>query len=264
MKNSISFVFFLICIFFVEIAHGFDIKGLQPVGPYGVFSTFSTDSPPKGKSAIGVGAEKSRAPDFYRYMFQYSYGITNNMEFITAVPYVDRWQNTETGFEDIALGIKHRFIDEGKYGPSVAYIVKASVPSGKDEFSTDGSAGGGLILSKRVGPVSGHVNIFYERPGNGRLNDEKSFAAGFDFSATHSSKILGEIYGRSSHYASGIDQIEGRFGYRFATTDYLFTTIGIGFDLKNRSPEYRLMLSIAVLLPVEKKTIRKVYDEEEK
>ena len=249
-------------IILIRYAYGFDIKGLQPVAPYGVFSTFSADSLQKGKSAFGVGAEKSREPDFYRYLFQYAYGITDKVEFITTIPYVDRWTDEKSGFEDIALGIKHRFFDEGKYGPSVAYIVNASVSSGRDEFSTDGGVGAGLIASKRVGPVSGHANIFYEKAGSGKSKDEINFAAGFDFSAAHNSKILGEIYGRKSHYSKEIDQLEGRFGYRFITTDYIFTTIGAGFDFKNRSPEYRILFSIAVHLPVEKKVIKKIYEDD--
>ena len=57
---------------------------------------------------------------------------------MTTIPYVDRWENVKSGFEDIALGVKHRFVDEAKYTPSVAYMVNASIPSGKEVFSTDG------------------------------------------------------------------------------------------------------------------------------
>ncbi|RJQ41611.1 MAG: hypothetical protein C4550_01320 [Nitrospiraceae bacterium] len=262
MKKYSSLLIFFSFFFIAGRAEGFDIKGLQPVAPYGVFSTFSADSPKKGKHALGAGIEKSAEPDFFRYLFQYSHGINDSIEFITTVPYVDRWSNTKSGVEDIALGIKHRFIDETKYAPSVAYLVNASIPSGKEVFSTDGRVGAGLIVSKRVGPVSGHANIFYEKVGSSKLEDEVSFAAGFDFSAAHYFKILAEIYGRKSHYSEALDSIEGRFGYRFLTTDYLYTTIGIGTDFKNRSPEYRIMLTITAIFPVDKKTIKKVYEED--
>ncbi|NCO84050.1 MAG: hypothetical protein COZ31_09040 [Nitrospirae bacterium CG_4_10_14_3_um_filter_44_29] len=262
MKKYISLLFFFICFFFLRYAYGFDIKGLQPVAPYGVFSTFSADSPQKGKSAFGVGIEKSIAPDFFRYLLQYAYGVTDKVELITTAPYVDGWNEAKSGFEDIALGVKHRVIEETKYTPAVAYMVNVSAPSGEGVFSTDGRAGAGLIVSKRVGPVSGHANIFYEKAGSSKLEDEINFATGFDFSAAHDFKLLAEIYGRKSHYSAALDDLEGRFGYRFMTTDYLYTTIGIGVDLKNRSPEYRLMLSITAVLPVEKKKIKKVYEED--
>ncbi|MDI6744721.1 MAG: hypothetical protein QMD07_05015 [Thermodesulfovibrionales bacterium] len=262
MKKYIFLLFFFICTLFIRHAYGFDIKGLQPVAPYGVFSTFSAESLKKGKYAFGAGVEKTGGPGFFRYLFQYAHGINDRIEFTAAVPYVDKWENIKSGFEDIALGVKHRFVDEAKYMPSVAYMVNASLPSGKEVFSTDGRAGAGIIVTKRVGPVSGHANIFYEKVGSSKLEDEVSFAVGSDFSAAHDFKILAEVYGKKSHYSDSIDSIEGRFGYRFMTTDYLYTTIGIGTDFKNRNPEYRLMLSITAILPVEKKTIKKVYEED--
>ncbi len=262
MKKFISLLLFFSCFFFIRHAYGFDIKGLQPVAPYGVFSTFSADSLKKGQYAVGVGVEKSEEPDFFRYLFQYAHGINERIEFIATIPYVDKWNNTKSGVEDIALGVKHRFIDETKYTPSVAYMVNASIPSGEEVFSTDGRAGAGLIISKRVGPVSGHANIFYEKAGSSKLEDEVILVAGFDFSAAHDFKVLAEIYGRKSHYSDSLDDLEGRFGYRFMTTDYLYTTIGVGADFKNRSPEYRITLSITAVLPVEKKTIKKVYEED--
>ncbi len=262
MKKFTFFLLFLINIFFSGHAYGFDLEGLQPVAPYGVFSTFSADSLPKGKFAFGVGAEKSKEPDYYRYLLQCSYGITDKTEIIATIPYVDKWRDEKSGVEDIALGVKHRFFDEGKYGPSVAYIINASVLSGRDEFSTDGRLGAGIIASKRIGPVSGHANIFFEKAGSGKLKDEIDIAAGFDFSAAHNFKLLGEVYVRKYPYSSEVDQLEGRFGYRFMTTDYIYTTIGAGFDFKNRTPEYRILFSITAILPIEKKTIKKIYEDD--
>ncbi|MBI4691233.1 MAG: hypothetical protein HY754_13365 [Nitrospirae bacterium] len=261
MKKYVFSLFFLI-IFLVDSTYGFDVKGLQPVIPYGVFSTFSANSLQKGKSAFEVSAERSVDPDFYRYLFQYAYGITDKIEFITTIPYADRWKDKQSGFEDIAVGIKHRFFDEGKYGPSIAYIINASASSGRDEFSTDGGVGAGIVVSKRVGPLNGHADIFFEKAGSGKSKDEINFASGFDFSAAHNFKILGEIYGRKSHYSSDIDQLEGRFGYRFVTVDYIFTTIGAGFDFKKRNPEYRILFSIGMILPVEEKQIKTIYEED--
>ena len=43
---------FFICTLFIRHAYGFDIKGLQPVAPYGVFSTFSADSLKKGNTHL--------------------------------------------------------------------------------------------------------------------------------------------------------------------------------------------------------------------
>ena len=253
---------FLTNLALTRYAYGFDVKGIQPLAPFGVFSTFSAESLPQGRSGIALGFERSRHPDYYRFTNQFAYGITNSIELDITIPYVYNWEHSTDGFEDIAFGLKHRFFDEGKYGPSIAYILSASVHSGKEEFSTGGSYGGGLIVSKRVGPVTGHANVLYFRPGNSKFKDDVTFAAGLDFSASHNFKLLGEIYAKKS-YSGKIDRAELRFGYRILTTENLFTTIGAGFDMKNRTPEYRLMLSFTYLFPHEEKKIKKVIEQEE-
>ncbi len=242
-------------------SYGFDIKGLQPIDPYGVFSTFSAESLQKGKAAFSTGVEISVDPDFYRFVFKTAYGITDDIELNVTMPYVFG-NGTTDGFEDIALGWKHRFFDEGKYGPSLAYILNASIPSGKNQLSTDGRFGLGFIISKRVGPVNGHLNLFYEKPGTHELEEELSFLAGLDFAAAHNFKFLAELYCKKSHYSEKVDTIESRFGYRFKTTDYIYTTFGIGFDLKNRNPETRVIFAVTFLSPKEKKKVKKIYEEE--
>lgn len=251
----------LILLFLCEDSHGFEITGLQPIAPYGIFSTFSAESLSKGKAAFSTDAEISIDPDLYRFFFKTAYGITDSIELNMTVPYVLGSDSTD-GFEDIALGFKHRFFDEGKYGPSLAYILNASIPSGRGEFSTDGRFGIGLIISKRVGPVNGHANLFYEKPGNGKLNDEVSFLAGLDFAAAHNFKILTELLCKKGHNSKKINSIEARVGYRIKTTDFIYTTFGAGFDLKNRTPETRIMFSVTFLSPSEKKKIKKIYEEE--
>ena len=118
-----------------------------------------------------------------------------------------------------------------------------------------------MIVSKRVGPVNGHANFFYTRPGNGKL-DEMSFLAGLDFAAANNFKLLAEIYCRKSNFSNKIDSIEGRAGYRIKTTDFIYTTLGVGTDFKRRSPETRVMLSVTFLSPKEKKKMKKIYEEE--
>ncbi len=251
-------------IFLTQYASGFDfdVKGIQPLSPYGVFSTFSAESLPKGKSGVAVGFEKSAHPDFYRFTHQFAHGITDTIEFELTVPYVLKWKDSTDGFEDIAFGLKHRFFEEKKYGPSIAYILSVSLNSGKEEFSTKGSIGGGLIVTKRVGPVTGHANLLYFKPGSSKFTEDITFAVGLDFSAAHNFKILTELYGKKS-YAGKVDRLEARFGYRILTTESLFTTIGAGFDLKNRTPEYRLLLSLSYLFPSEEKKIKKIIEQEE-
>ncbi len=258
-KYFISLVFILILSY--GNSYGFEISGLMPLAPNGVFSTFSTSSLARGNIAFSTDVELSMEPDFYRFFLKGAYGITDTIEFNMNIPYVFG-SDSPDGFEDIALGLKHRFFNEGKYGPSLAYVFTASIPSGHDEFSTDGRFGLGILVSKKVGPVNGHVNLFYVLPGRGGLDNEVALLAGLDFAAAHNFKILAELYSKTSFKTGKVESVEGRIGYRIKTTDTIYTTVGAGFDFKNRNPEARFMFSVTFVAPSKKKEIKKIYEEE--
>ncbi len=244
-----------------HIAHGFEIKGLQPVDPYGVFTTFSANSLPRGKAALSAGADLSIDPDYYRALVKASFGLTDSVELIMTLPY-DFGGDMRDGFEDAAVGLKHRFVNESTYRPSLAFLLAASVPSGAEHVTTNGRYGGGFIASKKVGPINGHVNLFYTEAGKKHLDEEVAFLVGLDFAAAHNFKFLAELYCRKSHESEKIDLVEARLGYRVKTADLIYTTFGVGFDLKNREPETRVMFSATFLAPKEKKKIKKIYEEE--
>ncbi|WP_203473656.1 hypothetical protein [Dissulfurispira thermophila] len=246
---------------FSASAHAFDVKGLQPLPPYGIFSTFSADSLKQNKVGFALNIEKSYDPDFYRTVFQFAYGLHDRFEFDITLPYVMEWQNRVAGYEDVSFGIKHRVMNEGEYLPAIAYVLSVSPPSGKDDFTTEGKTGGGLILTKKVGPFKGHFNVFYSEPGKRDLKNEYSINLGAELAVTHDSRVLAEIIGRKNYFKNKIDMLEWRLGYRIATTEYLYTTVGAGFDIKNRTPDCRLMFSVSVILPSEKKKIQKIYEE---
>jgi hypothetical protein len=252
----------LLCLLLTGTSYAFDISGLQPVSPNSVFSTFSADSLPRQKISLEAGFERAERPDFYRFALKGAYGITDSMEFNFTIPYVYHLSDSIDGMEDIALGFKHRFYDEGKYGPSLAYVLSVSIPTGRDELSTNGRFGGGFIITKRVGPFKGHLNVFYEKPGTGSLQKELSFLGGIEFSASHNFKLLGEFIAQKSHFSNKYDRIEARFGYRIRTADFIYTTLGAGFDLKRRSPAIRILASVSFTFPREKREIKKFYEEE--
>jgi hypothetical protein len=259
MKRTILFI--LLFLSATERLFAFDISGLQPLAPNGVFSTFSAESLQKNKASVEIGTERSVEPNFYRFSLKAAYGITDNMELNLTVPYVYHFADGINGLEDIAVGFKHRFYDEEKYGPSLAYLLSASIPSGADALTSEGRLLAGLIVSKRVGPFSGHVNLFYERPGTASLHDEIYLLGGIEFAAAHNFRLLSEIIVKKNHEKNKENQIEGRFGSRIKTTDYIYTTFGIGFDMKARSPEYRLFMSVNFTTSKEKR-IKKLIEEE--
>jgi hypothetical protein len=261
MKKYVCFLF-LSCYALAGHADAFDLKGLQPLAPYGVFSTFSAESLQAHRLGMALGFERSKEPNFYRITGQLGYGITDSIELDITIPYTTGWHTNQDGFEDIAIGLKHRFFEEGKYGPSVAYLLTASLRSGTDDFTTKGSIGAGIIVSKKVGPVKGHLNLFYSRPGSSDFKDDITFAAGLDFAASHNLTFLSELYMKKS-YSGSVDRLEARAGFRVLVTDNIYTTLGAGYDFKRRSPEYRLLMSLSYLFPSDEKKIKKIFEQED-
>ena len=242
-------------------AQTFETTGLQPLPPYGVFSTFSAESLKQNRVGLGLSLGRSVEPNFYRTVLQFAYGLHDRFEVLMTLPYVWDWQGDVDGFEDVTFGIKHRILDEDKYIPAVAYLLMVAPDSGRREFSTDGMVGGGLIISKKIGPFRGHTNLIYSKPGDSDLRSNYMLNLGAELAVTNNSSILAELVGRKDYYKNKLNLLEWRVGYRIATTENIFTTIGAGFDFKDRTPQYRLMLSVSIILPPEKKEIRKVYEE---
>jgi len=242
-------------------AQTFETTGLQPLPPYGVFSTFSAESLKQNRVGLGLSLGRSVEPNFYRTVLQFAYGLHDRFEVLMTLPYVWDWQGDVEGFEDVTFGIKHRILDEDKYTPAVAYLLMAAPGSGRSELSTGGMVGAGLVITKKIGPFRGHANLIYANPGESDLHDSYTLNLGTELAVTNNSHILAELVGRKDFYKSKINLLEWRLGYRIATTENIFTTIGAGFDIKNRTPDYRLMLSVSIILSPEKREIQKVYEE---
>ncbi len=249
MRKIIIFLF-LSSIFLSNSARALEIAP-QPIAPYGLFSSFSAETLKQGNSAYSLSLERSIEPDYYIGRLSLAYGITERIEFGLSIPYVI--EENADGPGDASFGLKYKLIDEGRIGPSLTTMLYVSPPTGDDAVTADGRFGLGGFLTKRIGPVTGHINLIYTKPSTASLKDEILITGGFDFSASHSFDLIGEIYALKPHTSNSFDIIEGRFGYRLKTTDYIYTTIGIGTDFKNRTPEYRFFFSIS-LLPFKEET----------
>jgi hypothetical protein len=250
--------FFIVPVFIVpETSYGFDLKGYQPVQPEGVFSTFSAETHAEGTAALGLDLEQSVDPSFNRFTSTFTYAFTDNIEFGLTAPYRFSTSN-EYGFEDISLGFKHRVLDEDNYFLAASYLLSASIPSGKDSITTDGRMGGGLILSKKLGPFRTHLNLLYFRPDKETLQDEYDAAVGADLSVSHGIDILAELVFKKSHFTRELDLVEGRIGYRYKPTDYFYTTFGVGTDMYHGNPNFRIFITATFLYPGNKTKIKHI------
>jgi hypothetical protein len=260
-----KYVFFLLlsCFFIApvfvapETSFGLDLKGYQPVQPDGIFSTFSAETHAEGTAAMGLDLEQSVDPGFDRVTSTLIYAFTDNIEFGMTAPYRFSTSN-EYGFEDLSFGFKHRILDEEKYFFTTSYLLSASIPSGKDAITTSGRIGGGLILSKKIGPFRTHLNLLYFRSDKETLFDEYDAAVGTDISVTHTIDVLAEVVFKKSHFSREMDSAEGRIGYRYKPLDYFYTTLGIGTDMYHGSPDFRIFITATFLYPVNKIKIKHI------
>ncbi|MBN2653757.1 MAG: hypothetical protein JXR79_01395 [Nitrospirae bacterium] len=251
----------LLAVSFANTADCYEVKGLQPLAPYGVFSTFSAETLNHKKFNLGMNLEKIQDPNFYRASIQFAYGLTKNIEFSAALPIVLNWQESTDGTEDLAFGIKHKIYNGSSVLPAVSYLIAVSGYSGKDNFTTEGRIGGGLILTKKIGPFKGHMNFFYFKPGKSELHEEYSLNIGTELAVSNRSVILAEVIGKKEFDKNKINMLEWRLGYRTRTADNIYTTIGAGFDIKNRTPDLRIMFSVNFILPIDKVRIERVVEE---
>ncbi|MCI0469013.1 MAG: hypothetical protein L0Y62_02985, partial [Nitrospirae bacterium] len=104
-------------------AAAFETKGLYPLSPYGVFSTFSAESLQRNEIGFGFNFERANDPDFSRLAFNFAYGVHDRFELNMTIPYMLKWEAIGAGYEDINIGLKHRLLDEDRHYPSVAYLL---------------------------------------------------------------------------------------------------------------------------------------------
>ncbi|MBV6342354.1 MAG: hypothetical protein SFH39_11030 [Candidatus Magnetobacterium sp. LHC-1] len=258
-------LFFLLTLVMVgllvgDYAYAFDAAGLRPTQPNAVFSTFSTATNPPGIFANEMCLEYAVDPTFYRITSSVTYGIDSWSELLATVPF--RIQSEEYGFEDVSVGLKHRFKDEGDILPSMALLMSVSPPSGLNDITTRGRYGGGLITSKKIGPFMVHANAFYFSPFGKSLKGEWNVLLGTDMPAANNVNFLTEVYIKKSHFANNIDFVEGRLGYRYKPLKYLYTTLGTGYEFKSRQPNIRVFLSFTFVYPYKEPQIKKIYEEE--
>lgn len=261
MKRLITFLIFVLIL--TSHAYAFDRKGFSPTAPFSVISTFSADSPKQNQVAIDLSFELTNDPDIKRTNLNISYGLTSNVEIIANLPYNFSYHNSlnGNGSEDINFGFKHRVIDETTYLPAFAYMLYVSGDFGNEDFSTEGGIGGGLIVTKKIGPVKAHGNLIYFRPNKEGLKEQWNLNLGSELKVSYNSSILFEIIGRKAIDKNKIDLVEWRLGYRVRITDFSYTTVSTGFDIKNRNPDVRVMFGISVVLPGEKHKHKRIVED---
>ena len=231
---------------FPALSSAVELNTVRPLAPYGVFSAWSAQSLEKGAVSFGLTVEGSKEPDFFRYTAGASYGIEEKIELTVNFPYFAGGNDAPDGLEDLGVAAKYRILEQGRYGPSAALLLLGYLPTGDDELTRDWALGAGVLVSKKLGPFMAHLNGLWTTPSKKELDAQWDLIGGLSFPLYHNMEVLAEFHMRDDHFADDIDLSEARVGYRLFNETF-FGTIGIGTDLKNRTPEYRVIFSIATV-----------------
>ena len=231
-------------------------EGYKPLQPTGIFSVFSTRTLDTGKVTVEPGFEVVSDPDVRRLRLNLGYGIRDNADLglSGSASETDEHQ----GFEDVAFGLRYRFLEEVMFGPSAALLVTLSLPLGDEDegFGSGNLETEGLVaVSKRVGPFTGHANIGYNVVHVSEDMDELILAGGIEFSAARSLKLVAEFYGKTSRER---DLYEVRFGYRSVLSSGLINTVGFGYGTNDRDIDYRLMILFSYAYPQREEQVIRV------
>ena len=245
MKKAAFALAVLLCLL-PTAAFAFDLDMVRPQSPYGGFFSYSADTIPKGDFTVGYSLERSQKPDFYRHVLGAAYGLGNRADLTLDIGYVNGFHGMG-GFEDLGAAFKYRVLNMGRYAPAVAAMAFGYAPTGRDTVSWGGGIGGGIVLTRTIGPLTANLNAIITNPGQNGLHNELDFLGSLGFPIAHGATVLGEFQVRKEAYSGRVDLTEARFGYRI-TGDKLFTSMGLGFGLHERHPQFRLIISIGALL----------------
>ncbi len=245
---------------FAKGVYALDEHKFIPTHTDDTFSTLSAYTLGKSKASITLWAEKVVEPDLTRISLSMEYGLGDRTDILLHLPFVTGYGGEE-GFQDIGVAIKYRLLAERLISPAVSVIVGFTYP-GDNGISTRGSGGGGIAVSKKVGPLSGNLNLLYFEPAESGLEEEIEVNLGASLAVAHGFKAIGDLVFVKSHYSERIDRIEGRIGYRVSLSEALTGSVGVGYDFKNREPEWRFFLSFSLHYPEKKREIRRIYEED--
>lgn len=258
MKHAIGFA--IITLFLIPVsvfAAGDAPRGYQPVQGTGIFSVFSTGTLGQGRWSLETGAEIVKDPDVERLPVRAAYGVANKLD--VGMNLSAASVEGGDGLEDLSLGVKYRFLDQGRYGPSAALILALSLPTGEEVKNLGSGAFESeavFVASRRVGPFTGHFNLGYNIIYSSDNDDELIAAGGLDFSASKNVVLLSEIYFKSSRNPLSSSLLEARLGYRARLSESISSSVGLGFGLDSREPEYRVMVLFTFNYPRDSEIIR--------
>ncbi|GBD38521.1 hypothetical protein HRbin37_00772 [bacterium HR37] len=172
LKGKVSFAVFLGFFLFPSLSYGAHI--LEPL------ETEITSTPPRGQFFLQVlygflRTENGERVDEHFLPIEIEFGLglktQLNLEAETLIAEKENGHTEERGVEEVAIGIKHRFLDESDFIPEMAFEIEFAPVT---ELGDGQAVSGTLIFSKFIGRwfvVHANLGYGFERKEDG----EKEF-----------------------------------------------------------------------------------------
>lgn len=221
------------------------VTGDVPTADKGTFEWYVGGLYQDGGSAI------SRALPFTELV----YGITERWEVSAESIFLSR--SGECGIGDTVLGTKYVVLPETERRPGVALSFEAGLPTGDEERGLGAGAPEYEFRAraqKTFGWFTPIVNVGYtivEEPSIGGVREERrnTWRASFaqEWEVTKRTKLLSEIYGKTSDEPGGADRLAAQIGFKHKLSCRLRAHGAVGTSLRDHAkggPDLRAYLGM--------------------
>ena len=208
----------------------------------------------QGKFEIEAGVEVEKAKNVDEtstgLAVQVKYGILENLDAGIEIPYA---ASDPSGIGDATLKGKINFVEETESAPAISLGIDIKLANGdKDQGLGTGYMDYGIngILSKEMGPVTGHANLGYTIVGIEEGGDSEnviSYGIAVEYPVNDAVNIVGEIFGSSVANAS-TNPLDAQIGANWALNDMATLDGGLDFGLSDASPEYKATVGITLTI----------------
>jgi hypothetical protein len=180
-------------------------------------------------------------------------GLTHNLDFHWASAdflHVVDGTGDRTGFGDSWLGLRYRFLEQGKYRPSLGLSYQAKVPSantalGLGSGQVDHALS--LLVSKDLHPFHVDFNVtplFAGRQSASGVDHNIGFALSSSTPITKRLGMVAEGYGYTSLNAENPAFASTMIGFTYQVNPRLFLDSGIDVGVTKDAPHKRVYLGV--------------------
>lgn len=180
------------------------------------------------------------------------YGLIHNLEIALEIPYlfVDSGASEKNNLGDLSLKTKIRFLKGRVANPlsiSGQMIIKFPTAGENTLLQTTGVVDVGFlaIASKKIAPVTAHINLGYAfigNPDNSNRSDQISYSLGLEFDVMDTPlKVITEVFGYNEIEGSDTDdQLNVLSGFSYRASPELSLDAALGIGLIKNAPDYLL------------------------